>query len=107
LRVHIVVFDGMDDLDVVGPFSVLGMAARAGLGVEVGLTALSGSPATTRGGLPLHPEPWAPEEADVLIVPGGGYASGENTGVRAEIASAAGNRPPAISARTPVFSPDA
>ncbi|WP_053732338.1 DJ-1/PfpI family protein [Nocardia sp. NRRL S-836] len=87
MRVHIVVFDGMDDLDVVGPFAVLGMAARAGLGVSVGLTA-PGDPshATTRGGLPLYPGPWAPQDADVLIVPGGGYAPGEGAGVRAEIA---------------------
>ncbi|MFD5830991.1 DJ-1/PfpI family protein [Lentzea sp. NPDC060358] len=92
MRVHIVVFDGMDDLDVVGPFAVLGMAGRAGLGVEVRLTALDDRPATTVGGLPLPAAPWAPREADVLVVPGGGYASGAGTGVRAEIA---GGRVPA------------
>ncbi|SDF42992.1 DJ-1/PfpI family protein [Lentzea fradiae] len=87
MRVHIVVFDGMDDLDVVGPFAVLGMAGRAGLGVSVRLTAPGDPPhATTRGGLPLHPEPWAPRDADVLLVPGGGYGQGDGAGVRAEIA---------------------
>ncbi|HUQ55563.1 DJ-1/PfpI family protein [Lentzea sp.] len=97
MRVRIVVFDGMDDLDVVGPYSVLGMAGRAGLGVSVGLTALGGRPhATTVGGLPLPAGPWAPQDADVLIVPGGGYASGAAPGVRAEIAD--GRLPGALAA---------
>ncbi|MFT7841767.1 DJ-1/PfpI family protein [Saccharothrix sp. BKS2] len=97
MRVDIAVFDGMDDLDVVGPFSVLGLAGRAGLGVEVRLTAVGGvSQATTRGGLPLYPGEWAPHSADVLIVPGGGYAASEGAGVRAEIA--AGGLPAALTA---------
>ncbi len=97
MRVDIAVFDGMDDLDVVGPFSVLGLAGRAGLGVEVRLTAAGDvSHAVTRGGLPLHPGGWAPQDADVVIVPGGGYASGEGAGVRAEVAS--GELPAALAA---------
>lgn len=97
MRVDIAVFDGADDLDVVGPFSVLGMAGRAGLGVEVRLTAVGDLPqATTRGGLTLYPGAWAPQDADVLIVPGGGYATGEGAGVRAEIA--AGALPAALTA---------
>ncbi|HEX7301906.1 DJ-1/PfpI family protein [Lentzea sp.] len=103
MRVHIVVFDGMDDLDVVGPFSVLGMAGRAGLGVSVRLASATGqAQATTLGGLPLFPGPWAPEDADVLVVPGGGFASGgpatgvRATGVRAEIAD--GRVPRALAA---------
>ncbi|GGP66507.1 glutamine amidotransferase [Saccharothrix coeruleofusca] len=101
MRVDIAVFDGMDDLDVVGPFSVLSLAGRAGLGVAVRLTAVAGpAKATTQGGLTLHGGPWAPRNADVLIVPGGGYATGGTVGVRAEIvdgrlpaALAAGARP--------------
>ncbi|MFD9697516.1 DJ-1/PfpI family protein [Lentzea sp. NPDC059081] len=95
MRVHIVVFDGMDDLDVVGPFSVLGMAGRAGLDVSVSLTSVDGQ-ATTQGGLPLPAWPWAPQDADVVIVPGGGYAASSGTGVRAEIA--AGRLPAALAA---------
>ncbi|MFD4668594.1 DJ-1/PfpI family protein [Lentzea sp. NPDC058450] len=97
MRVGIVVFDGTDDLDVVGPFSVFGMASRAGLGVEVELIAPGERPdVTTRGGLSLRPGRWAPQDLDVLIVPGGGYASGEDIGVRAEIAD--GRLPAALAA---------
>ncbi|WP_113703691.1 DJ-1/PfpI family protein [Nonomuraea lactucae] len=54
MRVDIVVFDGVDDLDVVGPFEVLGMARRAGLGVTVRLVSLEGPrTVTSQGGLPL------------------------------------------------------
>ncbi|MEV0352057.1 hypothetical protein AB0H88_40355 [Nonomuraea sp. NPDC050680] len=77
MRVDMVVFDGADDLDVVGPYEVLGLAGRAGLGVTVRLVSLDGPhTVTTAGGLPLPTGGWAPQEADVLIVAGGGYAKG-------------------------------
>lgn len=97
MRVDIAVFDGVDDLDVVGPFSVLSLASRAGLGVTVRLAAVDDpAPATTQGGLALFPGGWAPQDADVLIVPGGGYATAETAGVRAEIAD--GRLPAALAA---------
>jgi transcriptional regulator GlxA family with amidase domain len=97
LRVDIAVFDGVDDLDVVGPFEVLSIAGRAGLGAGVRLTTIGDPrPVTTRGGLSLHPSEWAPEDADVLLVPGGGYHLGDTVGVRAELAD--GRLPAALAA---------
>ncbi|MET8987133.1 DJ-1/PfpI family protein [Nonomuraea wenchangensis] len=88
MRADIVVFDGADDLDVVGPYEVLGLAGRAGQGVTVRLVSLDGPrTVTTAGGLSLPAAGWAPQEADVLIVPGGGYAGSETSGVRAELDS--------------------
>ncbi|WP_188190429.1 DJ-1/PfpI family protein [Nonomuraea sp. SYSU D8015] len=97
MRVDIVVFDGADDLDVVGPFEVLRLAGRADLGVTVRLVSLDGPrTVTTRGGLLLPAAGWAPQEADVLIVAGGGFANGENSGVSTELAS--GRLPAALAA---------
>jgi transcriptional regulator GlxA family with amidase domain len=87
VRVDVVLFDGVDDLDVVGPYSVLSMAGRAGLDVVVRLTSAGDVPqVTTQSGLPLPVGGWAPDNADVLVVPGGGYAAAETAGVRAELA---------------------
>ncbi|GAA2839874.1 DJ-1/PfpI family protein [Nonomuraea rubra] len=97
MRADIVVFDGADDLDVVGPYEVLGLAGRAGQGVTVRLVCLDGPrTVTTAGGLPLPAADWAPQEADVVIVPGGGYARSETSGIRAELDS--GRLPAALAA---------
>ncbi|MGA4989306.1 DJ-1/PfpI family protein [Nonomuraea bangladeshensis] len=97
MRADIVVFDGADDLDVVGPYEVLGLAGRAGQGVTVRLVSLDGPrTVTTAGGLLLPAAGWAPQEADVLIVPGGGYATSETSGVRTELDS--GRLPAALAA---------
>ena len=88
-RVDVVVFDGVDDLDVVAPFEVLTMARRLGTAVSVHVVALDGRPTvTTQGGLRLGTTAgWSPGDADVVLVPGGGYTSAESTGVRAELRS--------------------
>ncbi|GAA5056962.1 transcriptional regulator GlxA family with amidase domain [Thermocatellispora tengchongensis] len=97
MRVDIVVFDGVDDLDVVGPYEVLHMAGRAGLGVTVRLVCVDGERSVTSGGgLVLPAEGWAPGDADVLIVPGGGFAQVKTSGVGAELA--AGRIPAALAA---------
>ncbi|GAA0427017.1 glutamine amidotransferase [Acrocarpospora corrugata] len=88
MRVDIAVFDGADDLDVVGPYSVLGLAGRAGLDVTVRLTSVDGPrTVTTGGGLPLPTGAWAPQDTDVVIVAGGGFAKSGSAGVGAELAS--------------------
>ncbi|WP_199442091.1 DJ-1/PfpI family protein [Umezawaea beigongshangensis] len=88
-KVDVLVFDGVDDLDVVGPLEVLDLSRRAGSGVVARLVALEPGPGVhTRAGLTLGPvHRWEPGEADVVLVPGGGFAGGAATGVRAEIES--------------------
>jgi putative intracellular protease/amidase len=46
-RVDVVVFDGVDDLDVVAPFEVLTMARRLGADISVQVVALDGRHSVT------------------------------------------------------------
>lgn len=89
MRIDVVVFDGVDDLDVAGPYGTWSMAARSGADVSVRLAALAGAATvTTAGGLQLGPvQPWAPEQADVILVPGGGAGTVPRAGVHAELAT--------------------
>ncbi|MEU3774597.1 DJ-1/PfpI family protein [Streptomyces sp. NPDC032472] len=88
LRVHVVMFDGVEELDFAAPYEVFS-AARffTDRPVDVRYVSAPHRPAVraaygteVRG---LHP--WAPAEADVLVVPGGGYARRTDPGVWAEI----------------------
>ena len=90
LRFALAVFDGVDELDVIGPLSVLRRAARLRNNLRITLAA-SGpdmSFITDHDVRMLADEPLQ-ARPDVLIVPGGGWASGAATGVRAEIARGA------------------
>lgn len=82
----IAVFDGVDELDVIGPLSVLRRAAglRDNLHVTLATTGPELSFVTDHGVRMVADEPM-PDRVDVLIVPGGGWASGSASGVRAEI----------------------
>jgi hypothetical protein len=82
MRAEIVVYD---ELDAIAPFEVLSIAARS---VELSL-ALVGADARpsvrTAHGLELR-VPAVRGAPEGLIAPGGGWAAGGSTGVRAEIA---------------------
>ncbi|MEW2414485.1 DJ-1/PfpI family protein [Streptomyces sp. NPDC046866] len=88
LRVHVVMFEGVEELDFAAPYEVFS-AARffTDRPVDVRYVTVPHRPAVRaaygtelRG---LHP--WAPGEADLLVVPGGGYARRTDPGVWAEI----------------------
>ncbi|MDH2426130.1 DJ-1/PfpI family protein [Sphaerisporangium sp. TRM90804] len=68
MRIEIVVFDGVDELDVFGPFEVVSMA---GLDVELVAVERPG-PVTTMRGVRLD-VPGVLGRADGVIVPGGGW----------------------------------
>lgn len=76
VRIDIIVFDGLDELDVVGPLEVLRGAALAGAGLDVRLAGRTGlDPATGTFGLAFTPDVvFTPGEAEVVVVPGGGWA---------------------------------
>ncbi|CAL9595398.1 hypothetical protein SUDANB6_05344 [Streptomyces sp. enrichment culture] len=101
LRVHVVMFDGVEELDFTAPYEVLSASEYfAGREVEVRYVALDG-PRTVKAayGTGVRVDHgWAPEEADLLVVPGGGYARKEDPGVWAEIRR--GSLPRALAAAT-------
>lgn len=81
MRVDIAVFDGVDELDVVGPLEVL---RRAGFDVQ--LVALEPNRTVTCAyGLTITPDGAPRGDADVVVFPGGGWVGRAEKGVRAEV----------------------
>ncbi len=68
---EIVMFNGLDELDVVAPFEILSSA-----GYQVGLVTLEPCQSVTgRHGMALTPGGVLGSRPDLLIVPGGGWAT--------------------------------
>ncbi|MBD0420445.1 DJ-1/PfpI family protein [Streptomyces sp. NPDC052309] len=87
-RVQVVLFDGVEELDLAAPYEVFAASGHfTDRTVDVRYVALDGPRTVTAAfGTALRAEhAWAPEEADLLVVPGGGYARREDPGVWAEI----------------------
>jgi transcriptional regulator GlxA family with amidase domain len=86
MQIDILLFDGFDDLDALGPNELLRHAARAGAPFEVALVTLDGAERiVTALGTTLVPDRALGERSDLVIVPGGGLLSDSPTGVLAEL----------------------
>ncbi|HTV11513.1 MAG TPA: DJ-1/PfpI family protein [Acidimicrobiales bacterium] len=83
----IAVFDGVDELDVVGPLEVLRRAGALGAGVECRLVGRDEmTSAQGAFGLTFQPQrAFEPGEATVVVVPGGGWVARSAAGVWAEV----------------------
>ena len=99
MRIAVVVFEGFDELDAIGPLEVLRNAATmGGAGLQVDLVALDGAAEVTGShGLRVRPDgPLDPDRTDLLVVPGGGWNDRAPQGARAE--AERGELPAAIAA---------
>ncbi|GAA2771718.1 DJ-1/PfpI family protein [Streptomyces showdoensis] len=88
LRVHIPLFDGVEELDFAAPYEIFSAAGFfTTRPVEVRYVSATGARSVTAayGTVVRGLRPWAPDEADLLVVPGGGYARRDSPGVWAEI----------------------
>ncbi|MFF6999568.1 DJ-1/PfpI family protein [Streptomyces sp. NPDC008313] len=87
LRVHVVVFDGVEELDVFGPLQVFGATAAMGFPVTHRLvTSGPPGPVSARFGTRIEvPDAFDAAEADVIVVPGGGYRLRNGPGIWAEL----------------------
>jgi transcriptional regulator GlxA family with amidase domain len=86
-HIDLVVFDGFDELDVVGPLEVLRSAAALGAPLSVRAVSAHGSEtATGLFGLSIALDGDLSADADLLIIPGGGYQPPREHGVSAQIA---------------------
>ncbi|MGY6654332.1 DJ-1/PfpI family protein [Amycolatopsis sp. TRM77291] len=84
LRVQILMFDGVEEQDFVAPVEVLGLAGKLTGGAVVTSLVSAGRPGSvtcTYGTVVEVPRSWSPGEADVLVVPGGGYTDRNGPGV--------------------------
>ncbi|AXK31713.1 DJ-1/PfpI family protein [Streptomyces armeniacus] len=88
LRVHIVLFDGIEEQDFIAPYEVLSAAHMFSEdGVEVRYVRADG-PGTVRCSYGTRVDVahgWAPRSADLIVVAGGGYARRDGPGIWAEI----------------------
>ena len=83
--IDIVLFDGVDELDAVGPLEVLRGAAAQGADLAVRLvTRTEPLEVTGQHGLRLRADAVYEPGADVLLVPGGGWVARAATGAWAE-----------------------
>lgn len=95
-EIQIVLFDGFDELDAVGPYEVLDNAARQGAALTVELVTLTETETVTANhGLCVEPDGTL-AEPDVLIVPGGGW-NDDRGGAREQVAR--GELPEAVAER--------
>ncbi len=86
MKIRIVVFNGVDEIDFVGPYEVFRRAAKLVPGLEVRLATLEPlAPLTAANGLRFLPDEVFDEAVDLLIVPGGGWAARAVTGIRREV----------------------
>ncbi|ELY58825.1 ThiJ/PfpI domain-containing protein [Natronococcus amylolyticus DSM 10524] len=78
---EILLFDGFDELDAIGPYEVLANGAEAGASLEVRLVTLEDADLVTASHeLRVEPDGTL-GEPDLLVVPGGGWTS-DDGGVR-------------------------
>jgi len=76
VRIDIVVFDGLDELDALGPVEVFQNAARKEASLEVRLVgALRQRSVEGAHGLRFEPHGTIEPGAEILVVPGGGWVS--------------------------------
>ncbi|SDE89407.1 DJ-1/PfpI family protein [Halorientalis regularis] len=98
MEIAILLFEGFDGLDAIGPFEVFENAANAGADCRTTLPSLEGrSPITASHGLEVGVDgPLAETGPDLLVVPGGGWTDREGPGAYRE--AERGSIPEAIAA---------
>ncbi|NGO69937.1 DJ-1/PfpI family protein [Streptomyces sp. SB3404] len=88
-RVHIVMFDGVEEQDWAGPYEVFSAAKphSGGRAMDVSLVTAgpTGAVRCSYGAEVQVSRRWAPHEAELIVVPGGGYARRNGPGIWAEI----------------------
>jgi transcriptional regulator GlxA family with amidase domain len=86
MDVVILLFEGFDELDAVGPFEVFQTAGDFGADVDAGFVRRHGSGTVEAAhGMRIEVEgPLADTDPDLLVVPGGGWNDRSSPGVRTE-----------------------
>jgi transcriptional regulator GlxA family with amidase domain len=86
MNVVIILFDGFDELDAIGPFEVFQNATQAGADLETTLCTLDAVERVTAShGLRVEPDATLDAcDPDLLLVPGGGWTDPDSAGVRRE-----------------------
>jgi len=102
VNIDILVFNGVDEVDAIGPFEVFSNASFGAKDLQTRLVTL-GEPTEIVGSSGLRFQPhaaWKPGEADILVVPGGGWGTKSNVGVYGEVQRGQWNDPLQLARRT-------
>ncbi len=74
LRVHVVLYDGVEEQDFVGPVTVFGTVENI---TQTFVSVAGPRTVHTASGMGIVVSaPWSPRSADVVVVPGGGFGPG-------------------------------
>jgi transcriptional regulator GlxA family with amidase domain len=86
MRIDILIFDGFDELDAIGPYEVLRTSIGHGADIEVTLVGAHG-PATITAdhGTKFIVDRGVSDDADVILVPGGGWITRSDKGAWGEV----------------------
>ncbi|HEX8207405.1 MAG TPA: DJ-1/PfpI family protein [Solirubrobacteraceae bacterium] len=85
MKIEIVVFDGFDEMDAVGPYEVLRNAQTVVEDLDVRLVGAEGSGEVTGShGMRVAVDGGLSGDADLVVVPGGGWNDRSPQGARAE-----------------------
>jgi transcriptional regulator GlxA family with amidase domain len=77
MNVVVLLFEGFDELDGIGPYEVFANAARAGADCEVTTASLDGEPVRASHGLEVGVDgSLDATDPELLVVPGGGWSDG-------------------------------
>jgi transcriptional regulator GlxA family with amidase domain len=84
MRIAVVIYDGFDEIDAVGPYEVFQNAARGGADAQVDLVTLEPAERVTAShGLVVEPQGEL-DGYDLVVVPGGGWNDRAGSGAFAE-----------------------
>jgi len=91
LRVQILLYEGVEELDSIAPYDVLSMAGLMGGAIRTTLVSITKPTMVTASrGLRMEaPHAWSPQDADVMIVPGGGRHDEPGSGMQKLLADKA------------------
>lgn len=85
MKIQILLYNGFDELDAIAPFEVLRMAMRHSKDLHVEMVTLDGaSEITAQNGLCIQVNAKLDISADIVLVPGGGWAARSAQGAWAE-----------------------
>lgn len=85
MDVEILLFDGYDELDAIGPYEVFRIAAHRDDGIDASLVTREPTDLVeARSGLRVEPDGVVSASPEMLLVPGGGWNDHDGPGVRRE-----------------------
>lgn len=85
LRIDLIAYEGLDELDLIGPLEVFRRAEAAGAPLHAKVVAETLCPVRCAYGTMVYPDS-LPSSSAAVLVPGGGWVANNGSGVRRQMA---------------------